>query len=270
MTLPKTIVVPLDRSELSQRAVTVATPLAKKLGAGLLLVTVPWDQDVVSAQAYLDAIAGLAVDVPAETVVVHDRPAPEAIELIASQAPDRIVCMSTHGRGRFRWAVTGSVAEEVIGGSKRPLLLVGPHAVGAWSDPPGQVVFCADGSPAANALVDAACDWADALGAELTIAHVAHPLDVEGALRPEEVFTPIEKIAHDRGITVHTRLERGSYVAGALLDVASEPPATMMVMATRARTGFARVALGSVTMGVLNSAHCPVLVASPQFAEPTG
>jgi nucleotide-binding universal stress UspA family protein len=175
--------------------------------------------------------------------------------------------MTTHGRGRFRWALAGSVAEAVIRQSVRPLLLVGPHTVPTWTDPPGQVVLCVDGSPAGLATAATACDWAEALGCEMTVAYVSHPLDVDVALSQDEVFTPIEKVVHERGIPLHVRLERSSFVAGALLDVAQEPPATLMVMSARGRTGVARVALGSVTMGVLNNSSCPVLVMPPHAGE---
>jgi hypothetical protein len=46
-------------------------------------------------------------------------------------------------------------------------------------------------------------------------------------------------------------------------------------MAAHGRKGLARMALGSVTMGVVNSAPCPILVVPPGFglesetAEPT-
>ena len=51
-----------------------------------------------------------------------------------------------------------------------------------------------------------------------------------------------------------------SYVAGALADFADDLPAAMIVASSHARTGLARVALGSVTMAVLHQATCPLLV----------
>jgi nucleotide-binding universal stress UspA family protein len=179
-----------------------------------------------------------------------------------------MICMTTHGRGRFRWAVAGSVAEEVIREARQPVLLVGPHAVGAWSDPPGQIVVGVDSSPAAAGAVAPAIAWAEALGCELTLGYVAHPLDAGDALLADDFLTPLEKDVRSAGIPLHVRVERGSYVAGVLLDVADEPPATMLVMASRGRAGFARVALGSVTMAVVNGARCPVLVTPPHPGAP--
>jgi nucleotide-binding universal stress UspA family protein len=267
VTIPRTFVVPLDGSELATRAVDVVTPLARCLGASLLLVTTPWDDEVHAAQAHLDGVAA-TVEVPVDTLLVHDRPAAAAIDLVARSEPDRMICMTTHGRGRFRWAVAGSVAEEVIRNADMPVLLVGPHAAANWSDPPGQIVVGVDASPAASGAVAPAAAWAKALGCELTLTYVAHPLDIGEALRSEDFLAPLEKAVRDVGVPLHVRIERGSYVAGALLDVAEEPPATMFVMASRGRTGFARVALGSVSMAVVNGARCPVLVTPPHLGAP--
>jgi nucleotide-binding universal stress UspA family protein len=268
-TIPRTFVVPLDGSELATRAVDVVTPLASRLGASLLLVTTPWDDGVHAAQAHLDGVAAKTVDVPVDTLVIHDRPPATAIDLVASSEPGRMICMTTHGRGRFRWAVAGSVAEEVLQGARQPVLLVGPHGRGTWFDPPGQIVVGIDPSTAAAGAVAPAIAWAKALGCELTLAYVAHPLDAGDALLAEDFLAPLEKDVRNAGIPLHVRIERGSYVAGALLDVAEEPPATLLVLAARGRTGFARVALGSVSMAVVNGATCPVLVTPPHLGAPT-
>jgi nucleotide-binding universal stress UspA family protein len=267
-TIPRTFVVALDGSELAVRAVTVVSPLARRLGADLLLMTTPWDGDIRTAQAHLESVASATNDVPVDTLVVHDHPAAEAIALVAGAEPDRMICMTTHGRGRFRWAVAGSVAEAVIREARQPLLLVGPHGVGTWSDPPGQVVVCVDGTSAAAGIVATAIVWAHALGSELTLTYVAQPLDIGDALLSDDFMAPLEQDIRDAGIPLHVRVERGSYVAGKLLDVADEPPATMLVMAATGRAGFARVALGSVSMAVVNGAKCPVLITPPHFDAP--
>jgi nucleotide-binding universal stress UspA family protein len=178
--------------------------------------------------------------------------------------------MTTHGRGRLRWAVAGSVAEAVIRDATRPLLLVGPHGVATWSDPPGQVVACVDGTQAGVAVARAAGAWAKALGSEVTLVFVAHPLDVEDATHPEHVFDPPEDALEDAGAVVHTRFVRSSFVPASLVDVAEEPPATMLVMGARAGSRVARAVLGSVTMGVVNLASCPVLVIPPHLDDASG
>jgi nucleotide-binding universal stress UspA family protein len=261
--VPKRIVVPLDGSPLAERAVRVAKPLASHLGATITLVTSTADGETERPQSYLDSVATLFDHRGFELVVVSDCRAADAIQQTAGVSAECLVCMTTHGRGRLRWAVAGSVAEEVIRESHKPLLLVGPRGEPTWAQPSGRIVVCADGTSCAVAATRQACDWARTLGLEIVITFVMHPLDVEDAIRPEEVFGPLEEIVRVAGIPVHTSVLRSSFVAGALADIADEPETTMLVMGARRHSSVARAVLGSVTMGVLNSASCPVLVIPP-------
>ncbi len=261
--VPTRIVVPLDGSTLAETAVRVAEPLARRLGAAVVLLSASPGADVPAARTYVDGVATLFGDTECEQVVLADAGAADAIQQTASARPGSIVCMTTHGRGRLRWAVAGSVAEEVIRESPEPLLLVGPRGGPTWSHPAGRIVVCADGTIAGTTATREACEWARALDLELAIVFVSHPLDVEDAVRPEAVFGSLEKIARDEGVPVQTLSVRSTFVAGALTDLADEPETTMLVMAAHRHSDVARVALGSVTMGVLNSASCPVLVIPP-------
>jgi nucleotide-binding universal stress UspA family protein len=261
--VPKTIVVPLDGSLVSERAVRIATPLAHRLDANVVLVTSTSDDDAENSRSYLEGVVTLFGDEEFERVVLADCRAADAIQQTASIRPESMVCMTTHGRGRLRWAVAGSVAEEVIRESSEPLLLVGPRGEPTWSQPTGRIVVCADGSTVGPTATDVACEWAKALDLEVAIVFVSHPLDIADAVRPEAVFDPLEEIVRAKGLPVHTYQMRSSFVAGSLTDLADEPETTMLVMAAHRRSGVARVALGSVTMGVLNSASCPVLVIPP-------
>jgi nucleotide-binding universal stress UspA family protein len=263
--IPSTIVVPLDGSEFAQRAVPVATSLAARSGAEVLFMSTPWDEDAGDARRYLEAVAGFANGVPVQVSVVPGAAPADAIGQVVDEGPDRMVCMTTHGRGRFRWAVAGSVAEEVIRAATRPLLLVGQHALPMRAGSPGQVVACIDDSPAAEAALGPACEWARALDCEMTLAHVPDPHFSEDPVPREAFIDRFEERVRREGLPLHTRIAHGYYVTGALLDVVSEPPATLIVMAARGRKGVARAVLGSVTMGVVNSAPCPVLVVPPGF-----
>jgi nucleotide-binding universal stress UspA family protein len=206
-------------------------------------------------------------DTEFERIITVDSHAADAIQQTVSAQADSMICMTTHGRGRLRWAVAGSVAEEVIRDSSEPILLVGPRGEPTWSHPKGRVVVCTDGTSTGPAATREACAWAEALDLEVTIVFVGHPLDIEDAEHPEAVFGPLEEIVRAAGVPVNERLIRSSFVAGALTDLADEAETTMLVMAAHRHFAAARVALGSVTMGVLNSASCPVLVIPPGPAQ---
>jgi nucleotide-binding universal stress UspA family protein len=103
-----------------------------------------------------------------------------------------------------------------------------------------------------------AVDWARAFDLEVVVATVIHPLDPNA---PEEVLAAIADRFTSERLRARTEIVRSSYPAGALADTAVELDIGLMAMSSHARGGVARLALGSVTMGSVNLAQCPVLVA---------
>ena len=261
--MPRSIVVPLDGSTLAERAVQVAAPLAERVGADIELLTTRWLNDNRSPRKYLDCVAGFLGDPRFSTVVDGERTAVDAIQHAAEAGGETLVCMTTHGRGRFRWAALGSVTEQVIRHSSKPILLVGPHGEPTWSRDPGALVVCVDDSGVAEREVEEACDWADALDREMTIVHVSHPLDPEDLVDARRMLGSLRDLVATRGIAVKTHEITSTSVAGSLVDLAEESGASMIVMAAHGRRGLARIALGSVTMGVVNASTSPVLVIPP-------
>jgi nucleotide-binding universal stress UspA family protein len=71
------------------------------------------------------------------------------------------------------------------------------------------------------------------------------------------------------GVSASPVLLRNGYPAGAIVDLAEALPAALVAMTTHTRTGLTRFMVGSVTMGVLNSAPCPVLVTRPEDQSAT-
>ena len=253
------MVVPLDGSEFAERAVPVATVLARQgQGSRLLLMTTRWDGDVTEPSDYLAHVAAGVSAVEVETIVIQDRPAAEAIGMVARSAPDRTVCMTSHGRGRLRWALLGSVAEEVVAAANKPIVLVGRHCRAAWPDGLQHLLMCVDGTTATPAVEPVAIEWAEALDLEVHVATVIHPLDTA---RPDALLDEIAGRFETAGLRARTNIIRSSYPAGALADLADAQGASLVAMSNHARTGAARFALGSVTIGVVALAGSPVLVA---------
>ncbi len=133
------ILVPLDGSELSTRALAHAIALARAGGASLALLravagavaalALPLDgyylesdqtaeaQATAELQAVADTIDGLDV----ETLVMTGRPEPVIGE--AAESADLIV-MASHGRGGLARLALGSVADGVIRHAGRPVMIV--------------------------------------------------------------------------------------------------------------------------------------------------
>jgi nucleotide-binding universal stress UspA family protein len=256
--LPLTVVVPLDGSEIAARAVPVASAIARQCHGRVLLLTTHWDSDVTAPREYLAQLAS-AQDVEVDTVVIHDRPAAEAIAVVARAEPGRVVCMTSHGRGRLRWALLGSVAEQVVSESPEPVVLLGHHCRTEWPNGLQRLLVCVDGSSAAPAVLPTAIEWAKALELDVDVAMVIHPLDTT---MPDDVVDAIAGKIEAEGLRVRKNVIPSSYPAGALADLAETLDVGLVAMSSHARTGAARFTLGSVTMGVVGMARCPVLVAT--------
>lgn len=139
----KKILIPLDGSELAEKALTHAKELAKCTGAQLELLRVaqlylpnyyfeaPIDaedliqRDKDQAQEYVAVLAKkLADEGFTVSSFIGQGPVADVIVDHADSSGADLIVMSTHGRaGVQRWLL-GSVADRVLHGAKSPVLLV--------------------------------------------------------------------------------------------------------------------------------------------------
>lgn len=143
----RSILVPLDASELAEIALQPARELAQALGARLVLAQVlSWasqaytfdvpsvaaakiDRELTkSAEEYLARAAErLGRERPVRRRVLHGAPADALIDLVARERIGLVV-MASHGRGGLARAALGSVADRMLQGTA-PVLLIRPQAL---------------------------------------------------------------------------------------------------------------------------------------------
>ena len=131
-----------------------------------------------------------------------------------------------------------------------------------------------DESPGTQLAVDYAALLARTLGASLTLVHIDElpnamvgivpGATVEGdlaveRLRSDVYLTRIAAALIASGLTVDTLHVTASTIAAALVEVARDHPFDLIVMATHARVGVARLVLGSIAEQVLRHAPSPVM-----------
>jgi nucleotide-binding universal stress UspA family protein len=175
------VLVPLDGSEFALQAMPTARVLAERFGAELQTISVVRaDQDAARLRAL--ASAELDVELGDEAQVVSSS---DPVDIIAGRAEELdpcLVCLTTHGRGRFSGAAIGSVARSVLQRSIAPMVALGPEADNpGWSPRPRgwpeplsvpRIVACVDGSDSSEQVLPLAAAWAGALGMSLTILTV--------------------------------------------------------------------------------------------------
>ncbi len=175
------VVVPLDGSPPAARAIPPARSLAERTGASLLLMTAARDPHVQAAREHLEERAAeLGLD-RVETAVVRDSSAAEAI-LTEARDPNTVVCMSTHGRSGIGQVLLGSVAEAVLRGSERPVLVIGPSVDrGCWQFAhwfaDGKLVAAIDGSTVSETVIPVVAEWARLLGLRAWVVQVVKRAD---------------------------------------------------------------------------------------------
>ncbi|MCU0311936.1 MAG: universal stress protein [Acidimicrobiales bacterium] len=262
----RNIVVPLDGSTLSESALPVAAELAAHFDAAVTLLSSGWGSTTDELHDYVET-AGARLDVPTWTtrIAVDTFPATAIAE--AAEADDTVVVMATHGRSGIGKALLGSVAEDVLKASARPVLLLGRNASPQTSLDGGAMIVATDGSETAESIVADAVAWARALHLSVRIVSVTtgDGTPVGGAADSSAIerLDALGDLVRAAGVEAHVERVEAKDAAGALVDLARNLPASMIAMATHGRTGLARTALGSTAMKVVRDAPCPVLVHRP-------
>jgi universal stress protein A len=141
---------------------------------------------------------------------------------------------------------------------------------------PAKILFCSDFSENSESAQKYAMDYAKALNSRLLVLHVVDlwagiPAYDEGVYvyireaiaRLEETATAkleeLAKTCRDSGASV-TALCKTGVPAEAIVQMAEEQGAGLIIMGTHGWTGLKHVLLGSVAEKVLRTAQCPVMV----------
>jgi len=259
-----TIIVPLDGTRSSERALAFAKALAAPAGGELILLRV--DGSDVPARRSRGRRTGVFARVAAAWTELgaNRRLQEDMARSIASVAARRgadLLAMSTHARSAPGQWLLGSVADQVVRAADVPVLLVPPGAQVGQGERLAHAVVALDGSVHAEAALGPARVLARQCGTRLTLVRVVGPW-AEVVRDDRKALAYLEQLARElqaEGISVAIQTRYGE-TAAELASSADEHGADVIVMATRARGGIARLALGSVYAATLRQARVPLLV----------
>jgi nucleotide-binding universal stress UspA family protein len=260
------LIVPVDGSDASWRAVDVAVDLARRGDASIDVTEVVFDQhDIAEAERRLtDRLE--QHDTSGVTVSTHVRLADDSVaEVIGNEVerhPEVIVVLASHGRGRSA-ALLGSVTEELLERIFGPVLVVGPHVTTTRFD--GPIIATVDGSHESESVLPLAAAWGIELGGEPWVVEVA---DRDAGMSSDmgETAYPARlarNLAKNSGHPVQYEVLHGEHVHDEIADFASDLGAAMIVASTRGRTGISRFVIGSTAAAIVRHAPCPVLLVRP-------
>jgi nucleotide-binding universal stress UspA family protein len=279
------IVVGYDGSELSDVALAWAEQLARDERRPLTVLVAAVDEDAPSMDTEAEAAGrGLArhalvveraekatADLPdgfVEVVSSHEPPVPALLE--ASRRGAGLLVVGAQGHGAVHALMVGSVSQHVARHAPCPVVVVRPP-----QDPSSdRVVVGVDGSEHGRAALRFAFDHVNRVGGTLTAVYAisygasaggaalfgyadTHLSDYRAEMREwlDDYLDDLRIEYPD--VDVAAELAVGS--AGRLLIDRSHA-ASLVVVGSRGRGGFAGLLLGSVGASVLHHATCPVAV----------
>ena len=292
------ILVCLDRSRLSEACLPHARFVAEAFGAKITLLHVmpsPADEHAKSrpdalgweitrreAEEYLTRMQdelmrqGFVRD-QTDTELTQGRPA-ERIVTLARELGADVIVLASHGEGGLGALNLGSTAQQVLALASSSVLVV-PSDVASWRNMPAKrILVPLDGSLRTECVLPPVAQLARVHGAEVLLVHVvAEP-------RPTGVLSSVEDLALARSLATHLQVEAERYLSRlrkqltpevsrvttlvvrraderrALLEVAEDRQADLLVLAAHGTTCDAERPFGSVAAYVLAHGKLPLLV----------
>ncbi len=292
------ILVPIDFSRPSLKAVPYALAIARQFGSDVhllhvvdssqypppTLLTLPlmpqaeWNRRL---RKRLEAVV-LKYRVNGKVSALEPRSgtAYEEICAIARELKAGLIVIATHGYTAYKHIYLGSTAERVVQHSRCPVLVVRVHAT-RWDGATGvrthkgvrlaKILVPIDFSDCSKAAFTYASELACDFRAELRLVHVISPhwypfgdkyaaLDAARLMQEahDSADRQMRQMAARANVRYSAEVRRGS-PAIEICNAANQHVG-LIVTSTHGRTGLGHVLIGSVAERVVRHARCPVLV----------
>ena len=287
-----TLLVPLDGSQLAERALPVADSLLQSRGGGRMLIFRALETPKMSAwlpaemldiyeqereivDEYLEKQLQEWSGRGYEVEVLRSQgpgPLPEVVKECENRAVHLIV-MSSHGQSGWVESFLGSNTEKILRLSNVPVLVVRTeHESRAGGN---RILIPLDGSKRAENALTQAIELAPGGSARITLIGVsvvfqghAFEGDMRTTVEPDlkKINEYLEKHSEwlaNQGYNVDIVVRRGN-PAEEILQFSEENDTDLILMTTQGRTGLASWLYGSVAERVLRKSKCSVLVLKDQ------
>jgi nucleotide-binding universal stress UspA family protein len=292
------ILVPIDFSRPSLRAIPYALAISRQFGADVkllhvtdvaqqqppTLLTLPLVPQSQWGQRLMKRLEALVLKYRTDGKVSALEPrigtAYEEICAVARELKADLIVVATHGYTGYKRTLLGSVAERVVQHSHCPVLVVRQHlrhwnGAARLSIPTGfeltKILVPTDFSKCSQTAFEYGFQLARDFSAELRLVHVINPHvfpfgDKYTALDPAELLRKTEEAAQKqmRSMAAKSKVRYSvSLLHGSPATEichATNEDVDLIVISTHGRTGLGHLLTGSVAEHVVRHAHCPVLV----------
>jgi nucleotide-binding universal stress UspA family protein len=200
-----------------------------------------------------------------KTACLEGEPYEEIADLAEAEEYDLVV-MGIGAQSMEKIFVMGSTTARVIGYSHSDVLVIPEKAAIGWQ----RLLLATDGSKHSEKATERALAIAKSNGAELNIVAATDFACELYAEAPEVGIHLIsdakrnvesgKKQADLKGVETECFVREGEAYK-AIIDLAKEKDAQMIIIGSHGKTGLKRLLMGSVVEGIISHSPCPVLVA---------
>jgi nucleotide-binding universal stress UspA family protein len=292
------ILIPLDGSKLAESAIKPAIFLVEKLGGKTITLMHIIEKNPplkihgeyhlktpAEAESYLREIAQKRF--PQQTKInyhVHTSEVKDVAKSIAEHEGELgtdLIAMCTHGKGGMRDLLFGSIAQQVISSSKKPILVIHPdepEKTAAFACK--KILLPLDGSEAHEKGISLAKNMAKACNSSislLVVVNTFHSLSGQWAptsrllpgtthqlldMKSEDAgqyLTQISAQLEDAKIATRFDVKRGN-PAKIIANVAKSRNIDLIILATHGKAGFNAFWAASVAPKICKHCHIPLLL----------
>ena len=289
----QSILVPIDFSELSNKVIQVAVDYATLFGAKLTLFHTYNSQPMVSeyeglgmnfenliAQNLLEDSIAERMKRLTEEKVPKDLVQPPIIELgtaaqsiIEASKNYDMVIMGTHGRTGFQRFILGSVAEKVIRGTDKPVLLVEQFSK---MFPIKKIMVTTDFSANSFKIFPLVVDLVKKTNAEVELVHVMSKEHFDDISHIDDLVKTrkgwMDDLEETFFLTISENLSKEVIVSSksvqeAIFELNFSRKYNMILMATLGKSTLKHIVMGSTTASVARSVETAVMVLNPKAIE---
>lgn len=287
MTSLQKILIPLDGSEVAEKAVFSGEELARRLGSELLLFSVcgNGESSEQSLASYLQRkVEGLQLSGIKSTPVIARGDAPNQILDFSEKNGVDLIILSTHGRtGVSRWPL-GNTCSKVIHESYIPLLLIRGLTTVLGDRSAHRMLVPLDGSRRSESTIPYIASLIETIGHEVILLRVNEAAETHGEIVDElvpcweqfreEALSRTDKVIREYLEGIRQRLEAidaeiscetlAGKAAPEIIRYAEEKDVALIIMSTHGYSGFTPWQLGSVSRKVIEGSTKPILLIRPR------
>jgi nucleotide-binding universal stress UspA family protein len=276
----KQILVPTDFSDAAQTAVKVASGIAEKQNAGLILLHIlefpggavftgdgqvltleNWRQNISSAAEIEGAkqkLERLSKELKGKGLSVKSHltlGSPfQSIDTLITEENVDLVVMGTAGHSRLEEMIIGSNTEKVVRHARCPVLTVHPGYV------PNEfrnIAYATNLSATDEAFAEVVVNTREMYGGKIHLLRINTPANFDSDFKVKE---EMEKFARRVRLVNYTVNSFNAFSEEeGILDFANLIDADLIALSTHGRTGLAHVLAGSIAEDVANHSRRPVL-----------